>query len=73
MILEDIRRRHLGELGPNFDHLLVLGLFVEMLSIGFSVIVRMLRVVVVVVVLGHVGERGTVVDKSVGEVELCHF
>ena len=68
MILEDIRRRHLGELGPNFDHFLVLGLFVEMLSIGFSVIVRMLRVVV----LGHVGERGTVVDESVGEVELCH-
>lgn len=47
-------RRQLGELGPVFNHLLVLGLLVEMFCVGFWVIVFVLggvvvRVVVVVV------------------------
>lgn len=39
VVLEDIRRRQLSELSPVFDQLSVLGLLVEMFSIGFHVIV----------------------------------
>ena len=64
-VLEDIRCRHLGELGPSFYHLLVLGLLVEMFSIGFGVIVLMLRgvsmIIKVAVVVRHVVERDTAV------------
>ena len=72
-MLEDIRRRHLGKLGPSFYHLLVLGLFVEMFSIGFGVIVFILRglvVRIVVVMMIHV-KGDTAVTEGASGVELC--
>lgn len=51
VVLEDIRCRQLGELGPSLYHLLVLGPLVEMFSIGLGVVVLALRGVVMRVVM----------------------
>ena len=75
VVLEDMWCGQLGELGPNFDHLLVFGLLVEMLCIGFCVIMLVLRGVVmrVVVVVRHGVVRGTTAIESASEVLLRYM
>ena len=76
IVLEDIWCGQLGELGPKFDHLLVLGLLIEMFSIGFNIIVLLLRGavlrIVVTVVVRH-AERDTSASGSASEVDFDLF